>query len=397
MDSQTQDYATLPGQLINEILSNVDPMARRASSLLHIDRDQVDALMNRLRQSGLIGVIGETEYISQSVMAVDGSNAVEKMAAADMLIAVAVGVEGMRPGNDTAVWHGQNQYIAWSDLLPHEECNIRLLQGAMHLMEMKILSESDYEIMIMDGPHITPILKLNSLLSIQKREGVYREYVPALRRFMDQRLKKEITNLPEMFKQVYQDPRIISVIKYSSSRDFLEGVAQITEETKLDDKAFFSVALQENEYTKPQPFGQSVAEKGMWDDVHIKVNKRFTAEAESMNKLFEEALESIKPRNTPEHSSSLYYLYFKINDRLAYRIEIKEGLARDQAALETVLYSLKRQTAFPFMIEPIPQFIADTMAKNASKAVYTMKEALLRSEHSGISEEYLHLWDPYRS
>lgn len=388
----TKNYAELPGELLADLLGNIDTIAEKASSLLVFDKSKIGSIADKLRKKDLIKRISNKEMPLQSVIAVDGGNVFERLTAADLLIAIAVGVEGVSI-KESGGWSGKNQYHAWSGILTHEEYNTRLLQGIMHLMEMIVLGESDYDIMIMDGSHLTPIIKINSLLSA-KEEGAGEEYSSELKNFLKTKFNKVIPDIPTIFENVFTDKRVVGITKYNSSKDFIEGVIQ-DKDILLDDKAFFSLALEENEYTVPQSFGQSEIErKKRWDEVHIACNLEID-EKEELNTEFERILKPVSTKSG--NKSSLYYLYFKPVGKLAYRLEIKKELAQYEQELEKVLYNIKKQIAFPFMIEPVPQFIADTMAKHVGTATHSIKEAIRYSKQFNIDKEHLHLFGSYRS
>ena len=395
MKHETENnYAELPGELLAELLSpdTIDPIAEKASSFLNIDKTKMQPVIDSLRKRGLIKHIGDKEMPLQSVIAVDGGSVFERLTAADLLIAAAVGVEGMRGGGTG--WSGKNQYHAWSSIMSHEEYNTRLLQGIMHLMEMIVLGESSYDIMIMDGSHLTPIIKINSLLSAGE-EGSNNEYSDELREFLRVKFNKVIPDIPNIFENVFTDKRIVGITKYNSSKDFIEGVATGADDILLDDKAFFSIALEENEYTVPQSFAQSKAEQERrWNGVHITCNLEIP-EKEDLNEAFEKILRPVSTKDG--NKSSLFYLYFKPVGELAYRIEIKKELAEDEETLKKVLYNIKKQIAFPFMIEPVPQFIADAMAKHIGTASHSIKEAIRYSKKFNVGREHLHLFSSYRS
>lgn len=396
MESETtKSYAELPDELLYELLNNVDSIAEKASSLLSVDEQKVSQIAERLRDDGLINKIDDKEWSLVPVIAVDGGSVFERLTAADLLIAVAVGVEGVNIDEKSSGWAGENQYHAWSGVLSHEEYNTRLLQGIMHLMEMIVLGESDYGIMIMDGSHLVPIIKVNSLLSANE-EGAGAEYSTELREFLRVKFDKVIPDIPNIFKRVFTDSRVISIAKYNSSKDFIDGVVQEdTTGVLLDDKAFFSIALKENEYTVPKSFGQSEEDrKKRWDDIHILCNLEIPEKGE-LNTEFEKILKPVSTKNGNE--SSLYYLYFKPIGELAYRIEIKKDLAENEQALKQVLYNIKRQVAFPFMIEPVPQFVADVMAKHVGAATHSIKEAIRHSSKFNVDKKHLHLFSSYRS
>ena len=402
LDKNRTGYASLPAELIFEALKSVDQVTGTVNDLLKIDENVIQSLRDQLLRKGLIGDIGNDTRKKVEIMAVDGACINDRLSAADLILAVAVGVEGIKTDNPQS-WRGQNQYHSWSSVLPHEEYNSRLAQGIMHIMEMMILAQSDYDIMIMDGSFLTPIIKMNSLLSVNEAgiEGTNRQYCQELKKFLNDRFGKDIYELPHILGKVLADEtdKVVGVVKYSSSRDFLSGVVNFKQHTNLDDKSFFSIALGVNEYTKPLPVGQSPLERDQrWGLLHVRcnLNDQESTDWGRLNDRFEDALYSVTTKDKKQ--SKIYFLYFKPVARVAYRLEIKEKLALDKDRLEEVLYNLKLQIASPFMIEPIPQFIADKMSKHIKPIAESLKTAMLGSSKLNLQKEYLHLFgSPYRS
>ena len=65
------------------------------------------------------------------------------------------------------------------------------------------------------------------------------------------------------------------------------------------------------------------------------------------------------------------FIYFKPNTGgPAYRIELKKSLADDDSRLKKMLATIKQQGAFPDILEPFPQYLADMMAKSVSGGLY---------------------------
>ena len=383
----------LPGDLLYEVLDQTDEIAGKMNQLLAIDKSRIGDWQQVLYDKDLVRNISGAPQEPLSVMAVDGGCTSERMTAADLLIAVVVGVQGADTGWSQQAGFEANKYLTWSDSLSHEEYNYRLLHGIMHLMELVALSASSSQIVLMDGSHITPISKINQLLGA-KHEGAGSEYAQALRSFLSAKFNKIIPDIPDIFRRVFTDKRIVALTKYNSSKDFIDGVAGLSNQTNLDDKAFLSLTLKPDEYTVPQTFGQSQSERYQrWDNLRIHCNLDI-AEASSLNQVFKEILSPVSTKHGK--CSSLSYLYFKVADRLTYRLEVKQELAEDTPALEGVLYNLKLQTTFPFLTEPLPLFIADRMVKQVALTKRDIKQALLRSKSLKLDEDSLYLLNSYR-
>ncbi|MBU4351358.1 DNA double-strand break repair nuclease NurA [Candidatus Parcubacteria bacterium] len=394
MDNQSENrnYAHLPDELLAKILDRVPTTVEKMNSMFDIQDKPIKQGIDHLRNSGKLSKLSTSEY-STSLIAVDGSFILEKMTGSDLLLAVAVGVEGLTE-DTTKDWGGdKNQYYQWQTALSHDEANARLGQGVMFLMELSVLANAEHDIRIMDGAHFTSILKINSMLSAND-DSVGEEYAQALRDFLQETYKKIIPDIPDIIKAAFNDDRIIALAKYSSSRDVIDAFLS-KYKIKIDDKTFFSLGLNEDEYLKPLSVGQSIEEKRkIWNDLHIKCNLEI-AERDELNQALAGA---IKPLTTKGKESELYFTYYKpYQDGPAYRIELKKSLAQDTGRLEKYLLSIKRQIVFPEIREPYPQYLADLMAKSISTGMFAIEEAIKLSPALKIDKGKFNLLFNYRT
>jgi hypothetical protein len=310
-----------------------------------------------------------------------------------LILSVAVGVEGLTEDKNKDWGEGKNQYYQWQTVLPHGEANARLAQGVMFLMELSVLAGCDHEIRIMDGTHFTPILKVNSMLSA-KEEQASTEYINGLREFLGDTYEKLIPDIPDIITSAFNNDAIIALAKYNSSQDVINSYLSDCG-INLDDKTFFSLGLDEDEYLIPLSVGQSKEEQEkIWNDLHIKCNLDIPEQAE-LNKALAKA---IYPLTTKGKQSELYFTYYKpYQDGPSYRIELKKTLALDQARLEKCLLSIKKQIVFPEIREPFPQYLVDLMAKNVAVGMFAMQEAIRLSPNLKIDKGRFNLLFNYRT
>ncbi len=395
-----RNYAYLPDELLAKILDNVPVTVEKMNKMFDIQDEPIQAAIRELRDTGKIAIL-KTDIFSNSLVAVDGSIIIEKMTGSDLLLAVAVGVEGLTEDTDKGWEEGKNQYYQWQTALSHNEANARLGQGIMFLMELSVLAGASHEIRIMDGTHFTPLLKINSMLSANEDENTSaQEYANALREFLKETYEKIIPDIPEIIKAAFNDEKIIALAKYSSSRDVLDAfLAQHA--VKVDDRTFFSLSLAEDEYLKPLPVGQSQDERErIWDDLHIRCNLNIP-EKNDLNEALKKAINPLRTKDVftlKKKESEIYFTYFKpYQDGPAYRIEMKKALALDQKRLETCLLSLKKQIVFPEIREPYPQFLVDLMAKSISGGMFAIQEAIKLSEDLKIDKGKFNLLFNYRT
>jgi len=392
LELENRSYAHLPDELLAQILDHVPDTVSKMNGMFDLQDEPIRKAIEKLKESGNIATVS-TDQFSTSLIAVDGSWVLEKMTGTDLLLAVAVGVEGLTEDKASDWGENKNQYYQWQTVLSHNEANARLGQGVMFLMELSVLAGADHEIRIMDGAHFTSILKINSMLSA-KEENAGDEYANALRNFLKETYKKVIPDIPDIIKAAFNDDHIIALTKYTSSRDIIDSyLSQF--DVKVDDRTFLSLGLDANEYIKPLPVGQSREEREkIWNDLHIICNLEIP-EKDDLNRELKKAIE---PITTKGKSSDLYFTYYKpFQDGPAYRIEIKKSLAQDTPRFERYLLSLKKQIVFPEIREPFPQYLVDLMAKSISGGMFAIKEAIYLSPDLKIDKGKFNLLFNYRT
>lgn len=399
-DTQKGNYAHLPDELIAQILNNVPRTVQKMNAMFDIQDEPIANAMKELRDTGKTAKLKERAFTS-SLIAADGGIVIEKMTGSDLLLAVAVGVEGLTEDSSGGWQDGKNQYYQWQTALSHNEANARLGQGVMFLMELSVLANASHEIRIMDGTHFTPILKINSMLSAKDEDNTSaQEYAGALREFLKETYSKIIPDIPDIITAAFNNDKIIALAKYSSSRDIVDAFLS-RHKVKVDDRTFFSLAMDADEYLIPLAVGQSDDERvRIWDDLHIRCNLDIPEQIE-LNKSLQQAINPLRTKDvftSKNKGSELYFTYFKpYQDGPAYRIEMKKSLAADKARLELCLSSLKHQIVFPEIREPFPQFLVDLMAKSVSGGMYAIQEAIKLSEDLKIEKGKFNLLFNYRT
>ena len=390
----TKSYAYLPEDLLLQMLEKAPKTAKKLADTIGINEFEVDAARTILEENKFIRVCQEGND-TKSIMAADGANIIEHKASADILLAIAVGVDGLSKEHSITWPKESKQYQQWQGALPHHVANTRLAQGVMFLMELSILAEADREIRIMDGSHLTSILKLNSLLSAKDEDQADKPYVDALSNFLYENYKKVIPDIPDIIQSAFSQESIIGLTKYSSSREIIDSQLQ-TLSIIADDKVFMSTLLKENEYTEPLPVGQSDRDKEIWKAIHIKCNLPIKGvDIQEFSTQLEDAISQFKI--TDDHESELYFSYYKpLENTMAHRLEIKKDVAEDKEKLEYFLRSLKKQIIFPEIREPYPQFLADIIAKNIHFGMEAVNQAIFNDPVLNTGKNF-DLILPYRT
>ena len=282
-----------------------------------------------------------------SVAGVDGGFAVERTAAVDLLLAVAVGVEGLSP--ETTRWDS-TQYQWWSLVNKHDADAERLTRGAMVAQELAILHHAPHELRILDGSHLTLVIQLNSALTAFS-DDVRRE---AKKIWAALETEKALT-------EACRNPTIIAMPKYDSSRSVTKLLeTQFGSEIPGDDKYLMGLVLEAGELLIPQQVPEDP-----WSMLHFTAT---TAEDKPIAVALERAIEPLRSRQVT-------FTYFK-PERFspAFRIELKRGMSDE--TLDVICSTVAGQITGPFVREPYPQYLADVMAKSVGLGLSALQTAV---------------------
>jgi hypothetical protein len=339
-----EGYARLPEDLLRDLLDGVPAVVDKAKQLLGSSLDRKDELRQALEDLELVRTYVPRD--TASVCGVDGGYAVERTTACDLVLSVAVGVEGHSAS--TTSWDG-TQYEWWSDVDKHDLEAERLARGVMVAQELAILAEAPHSWRILDGSHLTPVIQLNSALTtISDAVGV--------------KARSVWENLKTVDSLAFMaaDARVIAMPKYDSSRtvvDLLE--TQLGEEISGDDKLVLGLLLKPGELIAPQRMPAQP-----WQSLHIAERKK---EDQVIAAAMQQAISPLTARQ-------LTYTYFKPDEfSPAFRLELKADLTDDQ--LDEACSTISAQMTGPFVREPYPQYLADVMAKSVGLGLYALQTA----------------------
>lgn len=342
--STREGYARLPEDLLRDLLRGVPDVVAKVEHLLGSAVDRRDVLRAALEELDLVQTY--TEVPTSTVCGVDGGFAVERTAAVDFVLCVAVGVEGLSP--TTTEWDG-TQYEWWSQVGPHDIEAERLARGIMVAQELAILAGAPHERRILDGSHLTPVIQLNSALTTVSEQ-------------VGDQAREVWSNLGTIDALAYMasDPAVVAMPKYDSSREITNRLeAAIGEEVPGDDKLLLGLLLNPGELVRPQPVPDDP-----WRALHFDARK---PQDQPIAEAFQEAIRPLTDRR-------LDFTYFKPDDLSpAFRLELKQGL--EASALDAMCSTLRAQMTGPFVREPYPQYLADVMAKSVGLGLSALQAA----------------------
>jgi len=340
-----EGYARLPEDLLHDLLGGSDDVVATVTALLAPALDKRDQLRAGLEESGLIRKAGEAQPVT--VAGVDGGFAVERTAAVDLALAVAVGVEGL--SDETTSWESP-QYQWWALPAKHDMDVERLARGVMVAEELAILAGAPHRLKILDGSHLTLVIQLNSALTALSSD-VRREA---------KRMWQKLDTVAALTRACLE-PSIIAMPKYDSSRVVTEALqSRVGTDIPGDDKHLMGLLLEPGELL----VGQQVP-RDPWSSLHFDSRE---PQDDAIAAALENSIVPLKQR-------AVEFTYFKPDEASpAFRIELKAGL--DEQVLDTICATISSQITGPFVREPYPQYLADVMAKSVGLGLSAMQSAV---------------------
>lgn len=345
MSSGQEGYARLPEDLLRDLLGGTDDVVQTVTDLLGPALDRREDLRSLLERAGMIRRYNSTP--SLTVAGVDGGFAVERTAAVDLALAVAVGIEGLSDG--TTTWDSP-QYQWWTLPSKHDMDVERLARGVMVAEELAILFGAPHELKILDGSHLTLVIQLNTALtafSVDVRTEAKRMWAKL--------------DTVAALKRVCDDATTIAMPKYDSSRVVADALQKLSgTEIPGDDKYILGLILNPGELLVPQP-----VPKDPWAILHFDSR---APEDEATAAALEDAIRPLKERR-------IDFTYFRPDEYSpAFRIELKHGLEPED--LDKICSTIAGQITGPFVREPYPQYLADVMAKSVGLGLSALQSAV---------------------
>jgi hypothetical protein len=358
-----EGYARLPEDLLHDLLTGAQDIVGQVTDLLGPALDKRDELRQGLEALGLIKTYTPTQI--KTVAGIDGGFAVERTAAVDLSLSVAVGVEGL--SDDTTTWDS-TQYQWWTRVSKHDMEAERLTRGIMVSQELAILANAPHQLRILDGSHLTLVIQLNTALTTMSDD---------LR--SEARRVWERLETVDALSRASRDPCIIAMPKYDSSTTITHMLeAHLGLEIPGDDKYLLALLLQAGELIVPQ-----TVPTDPWSILHFDARKPAD---EDLRDALQRAIE-------PLTSRAIQFTYFKPSDfSPAFRIELKKDVS--EADLDAICSTLSNQITGPFVREPYPQYLADVMAKSVGLGLSALQTAvqtgLSRIDRPEMAELLIH-------
>lgn len=364
-EGELRPFAELPSALVEEVLEKTGELSQQFRESFEELRAQRGRWRDVLIQKGILKRIGELTPppTLPTTCGVDGSCAVERLLASDLVVAAAVAVEGLTPPSETRHWP-EPRHSVWIKNEPHSEATNTILRALMIGMELELASQAPHELVFLDGSLTTPLIYFNQALN-QVRSAPSLQTADALMGKMPSFLNA----YHKILCSSRSDKVWVAVPKYTTRRE-IGNVVQAP--PQFDDRGLLSLVLEPDEYTTPQGLQ---APQTPW---HLN-RSALPSEAQ------ETAEEVLSALNT------IQVVYYRPYAWLpALRIEISRNAATNPAILSTILHGVRHQCSAPAILEPYPLYMADRMVKHLPQAIPTFRQVIsqyVAEQYSGDIQE----------
>lgn len=158
-------FAELPAALVDEVLERTPDVGQTIlDSLNKIDSKRAD-WRAQLASSNLLRHESNLEYVPiPTACGIDGSYAVERMLATDLIAAAAVAVEGLTPPSEKRHWPDPHHQVV-IEVETHNADTSTIVRALMIGMELSLAVNAPHEGVFLDGSLTTPIIYFNQALN----------------------------------------------------------------------------------------------------------------------------------------------------------------------------------------------------------------------------------------
>jgi len=376
--SQTRVFVDLPAALVEELLGRTPELSRSVIEQLTSQRTERERWRDVLARERLLGTLADLPAApTPTTCGVDGSVAVERLLAHDLLVAGALAIEGLTPPSEKRFWP-EPRHLLWVELVPHDDANDALARALMAASEVELAAHAPHDVVFLDGSLTTPLIAFDQAL----RALATRELPsPAARVFLEA-LPERLDDLARVLCSADPPRCWVGVPKYTARRDL---AIRLGLKQQFDDRALLTILLAPGEFTWPIPVttGRRPHAFGL-DLLPDALRLRTSSSIERMLRAVDR----------------LRVVYVRSHPWLpALRLELHESVAVDSSRLASVLQAVHDQTASGKLREPFPLYLADRMVRSLRRATRALRHAVREAAARGypvLDDVFLAL-ESYRS
>ena len=336
-------FGNLPDVMVQELLVRSSKVSKALTCRVKKLADDQPKLRKRAEAEGIIKKlpVSVPDAEGKSVVAVDGSATVERMAGTDVYAAAAVRVAGYGGKVEPKPPDYQVEVHPVEGLADGRRINLAL----MGFFECELASGSENDLVLLDGTVFSLVLNGGlAMRGIQDRDDE-----------LSESFYEHWHNVRSKVCELLQSDTLAAIPKRSTADNEFVRHTRIfaNEESDLTGLSTANLILEAGEYTIPLPL----------------------------------PTQRLGLRNTPLESAYVDHLNLLLDEMRvvyfrpwewspAYRIEIAPRVARDEGLLQRQLALIREQCVNSSMREPYPVYLADRFVRSLSKGMAAVLETV---------------------
>src|SRR4030043_1132991 len=149
-------FADLPSALVDEVLQRTQDVGKALLGSFHELQSQKTVRREQLADSRLLGRESDFEYVTTpTTCGVDGSYAIERLLAIDLVAAAAVAMEGLTPPSEKRFWpEPRHQVLIETE--SHDPDTGTIARAFMIGMELNLAAQAPHSVIFLVGSLTTP-------------------------------------------------------------------------------------------------------------------------------------------------------------------------------------------------------------------------------------------------
>jgi len=359
-------FYELPEALVEEMLNECDELGRNLSESFWRLSKSREEIRNVLKNKKLLKKDTEISMtpIHPTSCGVDGSYAIEKLIATDMVAIAGVAVEGLTPPTEKRFWPKPHHFSKVL-MISHSDSTAVVSRAIMMCMELILAHRAPHDVIFLDGSLTTPFIYFNQALNKvrhvpEKLSNFLINGIKVKDRDTNEKIIINIKNALFAYREILLSSRtdkiFVGIPKYTTRKEISQRELKELDIREYEDRGMLSFILKAGEFIMPV----NIQEPSQpW---HITL----IDELDSLENLKIEIISALNDLHVAYYRP---YVHFP-----ALRIEVSKSIASNPQRLAILFEALRLQCGAPGILEPYPLYLADRMVKHLSTALPAIRK-----------------------
>jgi len=341
------EFSQLPQAMVKDVLTQTDAVKNHLFYKFQELIERRDEYRAILLEEGLLQNDSDLPSIDSipTACGVDGSFAIDRLIATDVIAVAGVAVEGLTPPSETKYWPDPyHESVVMS--VNHSDATPIVLGAIMMCMELELAARAPHNVVFFDGSLTTPLIYINK--AMYELDNVSRE----LSKILKSRLNIALQSYATILKFIGTNKIFVGVPKYTTTQEITQGILN---QIGHEDRGFLSQIMKSGEFIGPVPMQRP---ESRW----------FIRNAPTgLKPLADEIAASLR---------DLHVAYYRPTKHSpALRLEFASSLRDSSNLLAHLFECVKFQSSPPGIMEPFPLYLADRMVKKLSTALPAIRRS----------------------